>query len=371
MASERRRPLDPILEEIAAGRVADVYLIHGPDGFRHEEVLAALQAVLVPAGLEAMFLHIVDGAQVAPEDLAAMAGAVAFGGGKRLLVLRDVPAEGASGGRGRGKRAKAGSAGEAGGSAGGGVGASAAESSALLQVLLRYLSEPSPSTCLVLTCQKKLEAGHPLVRAVTAKGRLVPADVPGRKELIPWTRHYLKKKWGKSLAPDAAALLVDRCRQERLLLRGELDKLANYVGERREIEAADILAVVGKTSEESVFELLDAIGKREAGEALRLARECASRGEEPLAVLGLLARQVRLTWQAKAMLAQGVVPGEIGRRLAVHPYVAEKTVQQAKKSDEAHLMQALQAVLEADVLIKTGTCPPRTALETLCVRLCQ
>ncbi len=244
-------------------------------------------------------------------------------------------------------------------------------SAALADALAPYLANPSPSTCLVLTCRDELDSVHPLCRAVAASGRLIPAPLPGRSELMAWARSYAETAWGKRLRPDAAALLVDRCQHERILLRGELDKLACYAGGRREIGAADVLAVVSKTREESVFELLDAVGERQAGLALRLVREYGGRGEEPLALLGLLARRVRLTWQAKAMLAQGLAPGEIGRSLSVHPYVAEKTVRQARKLDEAYLMEALEAILEADLSIKGGVCPPQLALETLCARLCE
>lgn len=351
---------DPILQEIARGEAAPAYLIHGPDGYRHEEVVAALRAALVPPGLEAMFFQAVDGASLAPEDLRAMADAVPFGGGRRLLVIRDVPAGSAAGSSrgGRGGRGRDGA---------GGTGAAASA----VDALVAYLGDPSPATCLVLTCRDELASGHPLCRAVAARGRLVPAGLPGRGDLAAWARSYVQATWGKALAPDAAGLLVDRCRHERILLRGELDKLACYVGEREAISAGDVLAVVGKTREESVFELLDAVGERRGALALRLVREYGDRGEEPLALLGLLARHVRLCWQAKAMLAQGVAAGEIGRRLGVRPFVAEKTVRQARKLDEPYLRRALEAILAADLSIKSGACPPQLALETLCTRLCE
>lgn len=337
---------DPVLAAIAAGSAAPVYLIHGPDRFRHEQVLDALARHLVPAGCETLNSAVLDGAATSPESIVEAALVPPFGAGRRLVVVRESPlfTRRAKGGRGAGR-----------------------ERVQDDQVLLAYLRNPAPSACLVFTARESVEDGHPLVAAVARCGQVVPAPLPGAADLTGWLQAQAAAL-GKRLSPAVAALIVERCPPDRVLLGNELQKVAAHAGDRRDIEREDVLGLVAKTREERVFDLIDAVAARSAGRAAELVRDLLGQGESALGILALLTRQYRLIWQAKALAGAGGA-AEIARRLQVQQFQAEKALRQGRRLTDGDLDRVFTALLDADVAIKTGALPPDLALEVLCVNL--
>lgn len=348
-ASVRGRgvPADPVLAAIEAGRPAPVYLIHGPDAYRHEQVLRVLRRSLVPPGYEALNTAVLEGSAASPEAIVEMALMPPFGAGMRLVVVCESPLFG--------RRGKGGS-GRAGGDAIPGEGAFTA-----------YLRNPAPSACLVFTCVEPVD-GHPLVAEVARCGQVVPAVLPGAADLARWLQAEAAEM-GKRLAPAAAALIVERCPPDRILLRNELSKVAAYAGGRPMIEREDVLALIGKTREERVFDLVDAVAARSPARALALARDLLGQGEPALGILALLARQYRLVWQAKALAGAGGKPEEVARKLQVRPFQVEKALRQGRQLSDRDLGRAFAALLETDMAIKSGALTPDLALELLCVKL--
>lgn len=340
---------DPVLAAIAAGHPAPVYLVHGPDAYRHEQVLGALMRHLVPAGCEALNSAVLDGATVPPETVVEMALVPPYGAGKRVVIVRDSPLFA------RHKGGKGGSA--------------AAEAGRADQVLLEYLRNPAPSSCLVFTSLETVEAGHPLAAAVARCGQVVPAPLPGPADLTRWLQAEAAGL-GKGLSPAVAALIVERCPPDRVLLRNELLKLVAHAGEGAAITREDVLSLIGKSREERVFDLVDAVAARSPARAAALARGLLGQGESALGILSLLARQYRLVWQAKALAGEGVPPDEIARRLQARPFQVEKALRQGRRFSDGEIGKAFAVLLEAEAAIKSGALLPDLAIEILCVRLC-
>ncbi len=324
-----------VLREIAAGQVAPAYLVHGPDRVRHEEVLGALRQRLLAPVLGVLDETVVEGEPTAVSAVVEAASVPSFGGGRRLVVVRADPLFRAD-----------------------------AEAAQAQAELAAFLEHPPPSACVLLLTEHEVPASNRLLAAVRKAGRVVSARRPGPRELAAWLQAEAKAR-GKVLPPVLADFLVQRCQSERLLLRNELEKLCAYAGDRRELAREDVLAVVGKSREERVFDLVDAVLAGRAGQATDLLRDLLRQGESPLGILALLARQYRLIWQAR----RARNPGELARMLSLHPYAAEKAWRQARVLGEGELAAALQAILEAEKAIRKGALPPEVALELACVVL--
>lgn len=371
-AGEARRGGQPSLpgeEELAAigaGRVAPAYLVHGADRLLHEEIEAALrQAVLAP-GWEDLNCQVWEGRQASLEQLVQSARVPPWGTGGRLLVVRGAAAllgeEASGGGRRRHAQRVAAKEGDA-----VPVPSTSAAPASAAGPLLAYLAVPCPTTCLLFSSDEELDAQHPLVRAVAAAGRVVTARPLDRQALQAWVMRAAERL-GKRMDPAAAACLVERCQEERVLLRSELEKLACYAGERVAITRDDVLAVVPKSREESIFEILDAVAERDAGRALLLLEEVLGRGEPPLGVLGLLARNVRLACHARDLAQAGRSADEVARLLGQRPWTVRRLLRQGGVIGEA-VPAAFAALLEADLAIKNGSQQPEVALAALCVKL--
>ena len=167
---------------------------------------------------------------------------------------------------------------------------------------------PQPGLTVVLIASKptgergyRVPVAADLRRAIEANGQIMQFRTPRERELPGWAVQEIDRH-GKSMQYDAAGLLCENVAGDIDRLVREIEKLVCYVGERFEVTLEDVEAVSVRFSQADVFALMDAIGQKDAATALRLldgvVEEGSERGEF-LGFLGMLARQLRLIWQAR------------------------------------------------------------------------
>ncbi len=261
---------------------------------------------------------------------------------------------------------------------------------------------PQPGLMVVMIASKKASEssyGRPPVaadlrRAIEANGQIQQFRAPKERDLPGWAVQEMDRL-GKSMQYDAAGLLCENVVGDIDRLVRELEKLATYVGERFEVTVADVEAVSVRFSQSDIFSLMDAIGQKDAATALRLldgvVEDGSDRGEF-LGFLGMLARQLRLIWQARYVRQCKVqgggaqkLPDEIANRLPErHNFIdatsgnkgwlAEKFTKQAAMFSDGQLARAMDRLCQADLALKGGgdaRLDERTVVELLIAQLCR
>jgi DNA polymerase-3 subunit delta len=233
-----------------------------------------------------------------------------------------------------------------------------------------------------------------LRRAIEGNGQILQFRAPRERELPGWAVQEMDRL-GKSMQYDAAGLLCENVAGDIDRLVRELEKLASYVGERFEVTVADVEAVSVRFSQADIFELMDAIGQKDAATALRLLDGVVGEGSERgefLGFLGMLARQLRLIWQARYVRQCKVpagsvqkLPDEIAARLPERHnfadatsgnrgWLAEKFTRQASMFSDGQLARAMDRLCQADLMLKGGgetRMDERTVVELLIAQLCR
>jgi len=219
-----------------------------------------------------------------------------------------------------------------------------------------------------------LEHGHRGLKRIEEVGKVLrfalPRDAEGReRQCQQWMRQRARQQ-GKSLTPEAERLLLTLQGPDLLRLSQEVDKLCLFVGERQEIDPEAVEALVGQGRVRGIFELTAAVSRRDLNGALSCLRHLLERGEEPLGMLGMLARQLRLLVRAKELLAQSSPPAEISRLLGVpRPFVSE-ILEAADISSLPRLEQGLARLLDVDRRLKSSGGGQRLFLELAVIDLC-
>jgi DNA polymerase-3 subunit delta len=152
------------------------------------------------------------------------------------------------------------------------------------------------------------------------------------------------------------------------LLDQEIDKLLLYV-DGREVTVEDVRALVSLAREAEIFDLVDCVGRRETDWAMRVLHRMLEEGAEPLYLLAMLARQVRILIQVSELAEQRLPPPEIARRIKQHPFVVRKGLSQAQNFRPDQLIAAHQCLVDTDWKIKTGELEAVLALDMLVVSL--
>jgi DNA polymerase III subunit gamma/tau len=168
------------------------------------------------------------------------------------------------------------------------------------------------------------------------------------------------------VAPGALALIARHATGSFRDALGTLEQLVTYSGERR-IEAADVLAVLGVTDSEQLFEALDAIIARDPARALRTAAKLGDSGRDPgqvlrdlevhgrellaVQVLGEVPLELRVTADRDRRLAEqaaALAPGDAVRLLDLVSQALEATANGAQARIQLELVLVKAAAPELD-----------------------
>ena len=112
-------------------------------------------------------------------------------------------------------------------------------------------------------------------------------------ELLRWASARLKPL-GKRVSQQAISHLAFTAGRDLTRLSGEVDKLADYIGERAEIAVEDIEAVVSPSLEFSVFEMLDFLFAGDLARAERSLQTLLMGGQTCVGVFSMVVRQLRM-----------------------------------------------------------------------------
>jgi len=327
------------VRQVESGRVPPLALIHGPDVQALDDALAAVTRVLFPdATLAALGREVLDARDTPSDVIARAALTMPLGVSMRLVAVRHCQALTAKG----------------------------AES------LREYVTQPSPTSCLLLLADESLAAerdrkAHWLLEAVPAAAII---DLPVRKgrALQDWLRQRAAVE-GYTVSEEAARLLVQWSGDDPVTLLAELRKAALAGGpDNVTVGAKEVAAVVGEHRVSGVFDLTRAVEQRDAAAALvTLDRLLAS--EEPMLLLTLLARELRRAWTVREWSRRGQAPDQIARMLRVPPRVAEAIAARTRGAAGERLPRQLERCWEVEHRLKSGG-EPRAELVALVAELC-
>jgi DNA polymerase III subunit delta len=234
--------------------------------------------------------------------------------------------------------------------------------------LVAYCKQPSPSTCLIFTAPR-LEAGRPLFAALSNSPwavrfrRLLP------RELLAWVEQRVVA-CGCRITPEAATALVEATGNDLRMLAGEIDKLVSFAGSGQTLDVEMLAAVTGDVREASAFELARLLTAGDVAEALRAWGKFSSSGEYPGLALGAIVHHVRQLWRIKLAQQAGATPERIASELHIPVFTVRRLSPQAAPLEPVRLRQWLEALLEADHLLKRSGLSPQTVFERLIFRFC-
>ena len=199
------------------------------------------------------------------------------------------------------------------------------------------------------------------------QGMVVDCALPTDAEMIQWVRAKAAE-FGGSFTPPAVSILVEYVGNNTQRAAQEITKLLTYVNYERPVDDDDVRRLTAQEQQANVFDMVDAIGGRDAKTALDTLHILLEESD-PLPLFGMIVRQFRLLLQTRELLDSGESTDTIARTLKQHPYVAQKISGQARSFDLATLESIYHQLLQIDVDGKTGGMDVGLALDILIARL--
>lgn len=349
------------LRDLQKGRLAPAYLLHGEEAFLRDEFIRLLAETFLGAD-GAYGREKVEGSACSLSDcLARLEGGNLFAS-RRLVVVSDAPYLAPP----RGKQEGAGAEGDAGGEETLPEKAEA-DPAPLARFLDREGSRPVPESIVAFTVEKA-DRRRRLFKLLEQRGVAVECAPLKGEEMAGWIRQQAASLGKK----------MDRGALERLLLdsgdlwslRREIEKFAAYLEEGEDtITAAVVDLLYSGDPRGNVFQLADALGEGNPALAFQRLQALLKRREPPLLIFFMIVRHYRLLLQARLLADAGVPQPRWAASLGVAPFVAGKLRRQISGYTREALEDALLALHQLDLQLKTGRLDPQAALEFAVNRL--
>lgn len=326
-------------QALKADDIAPVYLFMGPEALVKREALEALRKKLLPPGLEALNDTTLEG--ISAREITDACETMPMMCDRRVVTVRDwaplLP------GKAKNEEADA-------------------------EWMQKWLENPPQTCALVFYMRGEMDGRKKMTALLKKKAAVVDFQLLTDSELSRWCVRRLKPL-GKKLTPQALNTLTYMAGRELTRLAGELDKLADYAGEREEITDADVRAIVPASLEYNVFELLNSLLAGDIKKGQQTVNSLLQGGQNPVGILAMLTRQVRQLAHMKCALDAGTPVQTVQQQLNMHPYAAKQTARQCAKLSADWLTALYEKCVDADYAVKSGRLRDRDALDALVIHI--
>jgi len=268
---------------------------------------------------------------------------------------------------------------------------------AALDQLQQFLSAGMPSGVVFLLSASEIDKRRSFYKSITKVATVehfdrIDTSRSGWEEEAESLARGLAAERGLIFQPEALEVFVRLAGADTRQLRNELEKIDLYLGAKREIDTQSVRNLVARTATGVIWELGNAIAKRQLSAALALLDQLLFQGETPIGILYaaiiptvrnlLVTKEILETYGAKAPSA----PYQFNSIVARLPQAAQNFLPRRKDGNinvyglgiaacEAHrfslaqLIRGFEECLKANIQLVTTQLEPRLVLSKLLVSL--
>ncbi len=233
------------------------------------------------------------------------------------------------------------------------------------QAVLATAKDPSPTTVLVLRADGVGRQAK-FFKELQEHANVVTVQRLKASERSSWLRNEVRRL-GRKADEGLIAALVDTVGQDLRELAGAIAKLHVAVPPPAPLERRHVAEFLTKTADRRGYELTDAMLAGEPATALSYLDALFAQGEEPIMLLGMLARQLRNVLYVSEH--SSAASGEVAQALGIRDWQVRKLGSQARRFHPSVLRRALDLIAETDAQIRNGSPSPSMALELVVARI--
>lgn len=169
---------------------------------------------------------------------------------------------------------------------------------------------------------------------------------------------------GKTVTPEALALLTENLGADRAITQLELEKLMLYAGEAPQIDREAVLASLAGAPAVNVFKLCDALGQRDVAKVDRYLNLLEEEGQDLNQTLSLIQRHLKRLLLVRQSIDSGQSPDAAMKALRPPVMFGQpEFLQQARSYPLARLIKVAGRVVETQTQSRQGAVPPNLALK--------
>lgn len=240
------------------------------------------------------------------------------------------------------------------------------------EILQNYFVNAKDDISLLLMASS-LSATTNFYKKAEKFGVVFSPDQPKPKEFESLCVEWLIKKSAaqqKSLTSSAALMLYRHIGADYVALNNELEKLALYTADRKEIKEEDIEALVQAIPQATAWQAADAIFQGNPAEALRLCHLLMESGTALIALIRQFRRTFQTGFEIISLLANGATPADVGIQFPqMKGFILDKNIQSARNYGLEKFRTAIIALDTSEFEAKDSAGNDELLMEKLIVKL--
>jgi DNA polymerase III subunit delta len=338
---------DAAIAQAKKGALLPVYLVTGTEQWLRDQVVAELRAAALGGGVAAFNEDKFTAGETDVDKVVAAARTVPMMANRRFVLVRSAERwdSASSGDDDDGKKESP------------------------LDRLMRYVDAPVDSTCLVITAAK-VDGRRKLGTVAKKKDFLVQCESLDSRKLSAWVVTQCKSR-GHVLDPDVAELLCELAGPEMSFLNDAVERLSLFIGDGAPITEAAVAECIARVRTADTWALVNAVGARDLGTAMKLLSEVYDPRDRGLPLLGAVAWSIRQLARFQAAMESGMGQDEAAKAAGVYqPFRAKELAQKVKTFKPRELERWLLVLAETDVALKSSRRPADGILDDMLVRMC-
>jgi DNA polymerase-3 subunit delta len=314
------------LSRTQKGLISPVYVFSGKDVPLKEGAVGKLKKIILKPGTSELNFSLFYGEESTGSDIARAASAPTLTGDNRLIVVKNADK------------------------------LKAPEKT----IIKNYTHSPLASTCLVLLVTKNdYKFGDEVVFAA-----------PSEREAITWITRQVRER-GCSISTQAASELKEKVGVDTQVLQNEIEKLALYCWDKKNIITEDIRALVSDSKEADIFGIANAINKGNVKKALAILKKLSGGERKAPGVINTIAWQMRQLAIAKTKIEHGEEVAAVCREMRIPFFIQQDFISCVEALEWNRFKKNFRSILQAEFDFKSGGFLPVELLELLIMGLSQ
>ena len=241
--------------------------------------------------------------------------------------------------------------------------------------ILAEILENLPEYCIILLVYAEIEWEPKQLsqkRWAAVQDKVFPVEFVFQTEaaLLPWLNQHLKALQ-KTMSPELCRYLIFQTGSSMTAMDSEQEKLACYT-EQTEITKEDIDAVVTPVPTAALYNLTDAIMRKNFTAVLQTLQTLLRQDEDPIRLNSTIGTQFQQLYTAKLLQERRRSASELCSyfpALRNQAWLANNIYSQAKYFHKNTLKQAIRLCAETDHAMKTSSDKEEQLLQMLVLRL--
>lgn len=208
-------------------------------------------------------------------------------------------------------------------------------------------------SCVFVIQAAQVDKRKKIIKKWLDHATVIECQTPQEAARTPWIRNLAQEK-GLELDPEALAYLVQMGGNSLDELERDLEQVFLFFGGPHAVTIGDLAQVLQRNREENIFSLSESIGKKDRTQALYLFHRLKSQGENEIALVGLVARHLRILLKLQEGQTAGFKGASLATQAGINNYFLPSYLPQTQKWTKNELFQALLMLADLDRQLKSS-----------------